>query len=201
MRSILRNKSRRPDSERVMVDEADGAAPQFEAVFEAHRAAVLAYVRRRLEAKLAEDAVAETFAIAWRRRNEIPSEPLLWLYSTARGVVSNQRRSEYRRRRLADRLTFERSATGDDPARLVADRLELARAFDSLDENDQELLMLVAWEGLTPRQGATVLGCSSAAFRVRVHRARKRFEQGLAEALPKPVEIGVPTESTPVKES
>lgn len=175
------NKRPGADSEVVMVEDQDVSAPQFEAAFETHRAAILSYARRRLEANSADDAAAETFAIAWRRRAEVPEEPLLWLYAIARGVVANQRRSEARRLRLADRLAFERSAESDDPAGLVTDRLELARAFDALDEGDQELLILVAWEGLAPKEGATVLGCTSAAFRVRVHRARKRFEQGLAQ--------------------
>lgn len=184
-----------------MANEGDVPTTQLETAFESHRAAVLAYTRRRLEADLAEDAVGETFAIAWRRRDEIPSEPLLWLYSIARGVVANQRRSDRRRLRLTDRLAFERGPDGDDPSSLVADRLELARAFDALDEGDQEILMLVAWEGLAPKQGAAVLGCSAAAFRVRVHRARKRFEQGLVQSTPEPIGVGVHTESAQVKES
>jgi DNA-directed RNA polymerase specialized sigma24 family protein len=34
--------------------------------------------------------------------------------------------------------------------------------------------MLVAWDGLTPAEGAVAAGCSAAAFRVRLHRARRR---------------------------
>ena len=34
--------------------------------------------------------------------------------------------------------------------------------------------MLVAWDGLTPAEGAVAVGCSAAAFRVRLHRARRR---------------------------
>lgn len=170
-----------------MTDDQGATSPLFEAVVERHRAAVLAYARRRLVADLAEDVVAETFAIAWRKREEIPSEALVWLYGIARGVVSNQRRSEARRRQLSDRLALERDSAADDPAGLVADRLELAHAFDALDESDRELLMLVAWEGLAAKQGAAVLGCSRAAFRVRLHRARKRLEQGLVQASSMPV--------------
>lgn len=184
-----------------MVDDQDVSYPRLETAFESHRGEVLSYARRRLGADLAEDAVAETFAIAWRRRVEIPSDPLLWLYSIARGVVANQRRSERRRLRLADRLAAERNVVANDPAGLVADRLELARAFDALEEADQELLMLVAWEGLGPKQGSVVVGCSSTAFRLRVHRARKRFEQGLVQSPPQPVEVGGPDRVRTVKES
>jgi len=162
-----------------MDERGEAPGDGFEGAFETHRAAVFAYARRRLQGEAAEDAVAETFAIAWRRREEMPVDALLWLYGIARGVVANHRRSESRRLRLSARLAREPATPQGDPAALVADRIELARAFDALDESDQELLMLVAWEGLSPRQGAEILGCSAAAFRVRVHRARRRLEVGL----------------------
>jgi RNA polymerase sigma-70 factor (ECF subfamily) len=166
------------------MDHRRGGAPRFEAAVEEHRSAVLAYARRRLPLDQADDVVAETFATAWRRREEMPRDALLWLYGIARGIVANNRRSEARRQRLEERLAQEWRAPDQDPAGLVGDRLGLARAFDALDEGDRELLMLVAWEGLAPRQGAKVLGCSAAAFRVRVHRARRRLEQGLVPAAP-----------------
>ena len=184
-----------------MDERREAPAPRFEAAVETHRAAVLAYARRRLEPDLAEDVAAETFAIAWRRREEMPREALLWLYAIARGVVSNHRRSEARRLRLAARLAQERGAGDEDPAGLVADRLELAHAFDALEDSDRELLMLVAWEGLAPRQGARVLGCSAATFRVRVHRARKRLEQGLVRAPAAPVGERGAEQVSAVKES
>jgi RNA polymerase sigma-70 factor (ECF subfamily) len=168
------------------MDDRHGSAPQFDANVAEHRQAVLAYARRRLQGDAAEDALAETLAIAWRKREEMPADALLWLYAIARGVIANLRRSESRRQHLAARLAREPGIADGDPAGLVADRLELARAFDALEESDRELLMLVAWEGLSPRQGAKVLGCSAAAFRVRVHRARRRLEQGLVAAPPAP---------------
>jgi RNA polymerase sigma-70 factor (ECF subfamily) len=52
-------------------------------------------------------------------------------------------------------------------------------ALRSLPEPDRELLMLVAWDGLDARRAAAVIGCTPAAFSVRLHRARKRFERAL----------------------
>lgn len=51
----------------------------------------------------------------------------------------------------------------------------MRRAFGCLEEDDQELLRLVAWDGLTPAQAAQVLGCSPVAARSRLHRARNRL--------------------------
>ena len=39
--------------------------------------------------------------------------------------------------------------------------------------------MLVAWEGLTPCEAAVVLGCTSTAARLRLHRARNRLANAL----------------------
>lgn len=163
------------------VPDGDIYAPRLEAAFEAHRAALLAYARRRIGPDPADDVVAETFAVAWRKRDELPEEPLLWLYAVARGVIANQRRSAQRRMRLLDRLSAERPQLDADLATASGARLSLAAAFDALAESDRELLMLVAWEGLGPREGARVLGCSAAAFRVRLHRARRRLERGIEE--------------------
>jgi RNA polymerase sigma-70 factor (ECF subfamily) len=44
-----------------------------------------------------------------------------------------------------------------------------------LSDEDRELLLLVAWEGLSPNEVAKVLGISSLAARSRLHRARRRL--------------------------
>jgi DNA-directed RNA polymerase specialized sigma24 family protein len=50
-------------------------------------------------------------------------------------------------------------------------------ALDRLRGSDRELLTLTAWDGLDANDLAVVLGCSPATARVRLHRARKHFEQ------------------------
>src|ERR687885_2548338 len=68
-------------------------ARDFEALYDRCAASVLGYCLRRATPELAEDAFAETFAVAWRRRDAIPAEPLPWLYGVARKVLANQRRA------------------------------------------------------------------------------------------------------------
>ena len=46
------------------------------------------------------------------------------------------------------------------------------------------MLRLVAWDGLDVREGAEVLGCSQGAFRVRLHRARRKLARRLDAAKP-----------------
>jgi RNA polymerase sigma-70 factor (ECF subfamily) len=164
---------------------------RFESCFRDHYAAVLAFAIRRLpDRSAAEDAAAETFAVAWRRRELIPDEPLPWLYGIALRVAANLRRSGERRRRLGERLEHEASsrASVPEPADTLHRRDAFARAFGGLGEREREVLRLVAWDGLDTREAAAVLGCSAAAFRVRLHRARRRLAKHLEAAGHSPVE-------------
>jgi RNA polymerase sigma factor (sigma-70 family) len=147
---------------------------RLEAIFREHYEAVLAYARRRAPAQVADDVAAETFAIAWRKAKQIPGEPLPWLLGVARRVLSTQRRSTQRQTRLRERL----SQTVLPVAADVADP-RLGEALSGLSHRDQEALLLIAWEGLAPREAATVLGLTQTGFSVRLHRARGRLRTAL----------------------
>jgi len=167
------------------------AERRFESCFRDHYAAVLAFAIRRLpDRSTADDAAAETFAVAWRRRELIPDEPLPWLFGIALRVAANQRRSGERRRRLGERLEREASSreSAPEPADTLHRRDSFASAFGRLDESEREVLRLVAWDGLDTREAAAVLGCSAAAYRVRLHRARRRLAKHLEAAGHSPVE-------------
>lgn len=75
---------------------------RLEALFNAHHAQLLAFAVRRIGPDEAEDVVAEVFAAAWRRRDDLPAEPLPWLYQTARNAILHSRRSYSRRANLVD---------------------------------------------------------------------------------------------------
>jgi DNA-directed RNA polymerase specialized sigma24 family protein len=95
-------------------ERADAAARHsIEVLYQDNFAQVLAYaLRRTATAEDAADVAAETFAVAWRRLDEVPAGDgaRLWLYGVARHVVANQRRGEVRRRRLAHRLAAPAAA-------------------------------------------------------------------------------------------
>jgi RNA polymerase sigma factor (sigma-70 family) len=137
---------------------------------------VLAYAIRRADSATAEDVVSETFAIAWRRLGDVPERPLPWLLAVARRVLANKRRGERRRAALVERLRHE-GAAAQGPPDARAERALAALA--GLSERDQETLLLHAWDGLDHGEAGTVMGCSAATFAVRLHRARRRFEQEL----------------------
>ena len=158
---------------------------RFEAIFERHHASVRSYASRRSAGIVVEDVVADTFLVAWRRLDDVPDLALPWLLGVARRVLADQRRAARRRRSLTERLLRESSAPGrwSPPASLSA---ELTNALGALTEREREALLLVAWDGLSPRDAAVVAGCSSAAFRVRLHRARGRVsaQLGIDESAP-----------------
>ncbi|HEY5199110.1 MAG TPA: RNA polymerase sigma factor [Solirubrobacteraceae bacterium] len=154
-----------------------GDSEEFERVFRAHHDAVLAYALRRSSAEDARDVVAETFLVAWRRFGDAPSDsPLPWLYGVARRVLANQRRAARRRTALVDRVAAAPTASPSETGN------SLVGAFGRLPEADREALMLVAWEGLSNEEAAKALGCRTATFRMRVHRARRRLAELLDES-------------------
>jgi DNA-directed RNA polymerase specialized sigma24 family protein len=65
----------------------------FEELYRATYPRVLAYARSMASHVDADDAVAETYAIAWRRQRDIPrSAELGWLIGVTRRVLANARR-------------------------------------------------------------------------------------------------------------
>jgi RNA polymerase sigma-70 factor (ECF subfamily) len=160
---------------------------RFESCFREHYARLLAFTMRRVSGQeVAEEVVADIYAVAWRRRDHIPDSPLPWLYAIAANVIADQYRSTRRRRDLDRRLAHEAraAATGSDPAESLALREAFAVAFARLTESEQEVLRLVAWDGLDVGEAAQVLGCSQGAFRVRLHRARRKLARQLDAARP-----------------
>ena len=129
----------------------------------------------------AEDVVAETFVVCWRRFDDVPDDPLPWLFGVARRCLANRRRSDDRRSALAERAGAELDAAGRDVADAVGERDRMLTAFAALSENDREVLSLVAWEGLDVAGAAQAMGCSTAALKVRLHRARRRLRRHLEE--------------------
>jgi RNA polymerase sigma-70 factor (ECF subfamily) len=151
---------------------------RFEALFREVYEPLQWYARRRTDAATADDVVAETLTVLWRRLDDVPDGMVLpWSYGVARRCLANSRRGDARRDQLTDRLIAERKevAVHDDPA---ADALGAAMA--ELPTDDRELLHLWAWEGLTPRDIAVVLGTSANAVSIRLHRAKAELRKRLA---------------------
>ena len=147
---------------------------RFECLYNAHASAVLAYLMRRTDPSTADELLAEVFAVCWRRIAEVPGDPLPWLFEVARRVLSTHRRGNQRRAALQVRLRAITPERIEDPPAIVRES-PLRRALDSLSDGDRELLMLVAWDGISPAQAAAALGVKPGTLRVRLARARSRL--------------------------
>jgi RNA polymerase sigma factor (sigma-70 family) len=160
---------------------------RFEELFRENYAAVRAYALRRAPGDVAQDVVADTFLVAWRRIDDVPGDALPWLYGVARRVLANERRSAGRRAALEERLATEQPAAAPGDALETVGDAELVRAaLARLSERHREALILVAWHGLSGARAARAAGCSSAAFAVRLHRARARLTAEVASLEPSP---------------
>ncbi len=156
---------------------------RFDVMYREHGGAVRRYVRRRSDAQGADDVVADVFVVAWRRLDEVPDDPLPWLLGVARRVLANRRRGTAREHALLTRMRSERPAEPLLGAREPSDAGGAVwQALTALGEHDREVLLLVAWEGLSPARAARVLGIGANTFAVRMYRARRRFRRALAAA-------------------
>ncbi len=151
---------------------------RFSWLFEAHYALVHAFAERRVGRDLADEVTAETFLVAWRRLEVVPAEPLPWLYGVARNVVLRHRRTSARQAKTRELIARERPRpVGEDDG----EHARLWRAWEQLSDTDREVLSLTAWEELSVRDAARVLGVPASVFSVRLHRARRRLERHLQQ--------------------
>jgi RNA polymerase sigma-70 factor (ECF subfamily) len=156
---------------------------RLDAWFRAYGDRVLAYLLHRTDRPTAEDVLQEVFMTAFRRADLVPDPPIGWLLGTARRLLANTVRGARRRDRLAFRVAGQSvapSAAGDDGAVSTSDVVGAALA--QLSELDREVLTLSAWYELSADEAAQALGCTPAAYAVRLHRARKRLAERLRAA-------------------
>ncbi len=174
--------------ESVDVSEAAGAAARrerFEVLAPGLVEPLRRYLARRTDAATADDVLAETLLVCWRRLEELPDEPLPWAYGVARNCLANARRGERRRARLAARISVvdpPAAAGPDGPDGTDGVDGELGEAIARLRSEDAELLRLWAWEQLTPAEVARVLGITPNAVSIRLHRAREKLRAELRKS-------------------
>lgn len=139
------------------------------------------YLARRTDPATAEDVLAEMLLVCWRRAEDLPAEPLPYVYGVARMCLLNAERAARRQERVAARV-----AAIDPPAEAVPGPEEhdeeVAAALAALRPADAELLRLWAWEQLAPAEIATVLGITPNAASIRLHRARGKLADQLRKS-------------------
>jgi len=156
-------------------------------LYERHAASVFRYLARRAGSQAAHDLLSEVFVAAVSARMRVvphaSGSALPWLY----GISGNVLRAHLRARRATathSSDSFMDWDAVDDRVDAVAQRRGLAAALSSLTAAERELLLLVAWEGLTPAEAGAALGLTQVAARSRLHRARARAQAALDALAP-----------------
>lgn len=155
---------------------------RFREMYDAVYVDLLRFVRRRVHPSHAEDVVGEVMLVAWRRLDDVPTDlsaARAWLFGAARKTLQNTRRREDRHDAVAVRLSEVRHSPADagELPDLVAHRADIAAAWPLLSALHQEVIALSALDGLSAPEAAAVLGISSAAFRLRLSRARRALRR------------------------
>jgi RNA polymerase sigma factor (sigma-70 family) len=151
-------------------------------LYERHAPAVFRYLARRAGPPAAEDLLSEVFIAAVSASSRVVAHDsgsaLPWLYGIALNVLRRHFREQQPGQGAARDLGMDWDAV-DDRLDAWAERRRLRAALAGLSESDRELLLLVAWEGLTHAEAAAALGISPVAARSRLHRARMRALKAL----------------------
>jgi len=165
----------------MVSEDVDWSDPRrFERLVDLHGRRVHAYLARRAPAA-ADDLLAEVWLAAYAARHRYDAgrgDVAGWLFGIARHVLLAHFRAQ---KRLVDIDTDTGPPVVDDWA-LVDARLDAAAATEQLRSvlaampaEEREVLLLVAWEELTPTEAAGVLGIPAGTARSRLHRARARL--------------------------
>ena len=165
---------------------------QFALLFRRHAASISRYVTRRLGPDAAEDIVAETFLRAFRQRvrydlSHRDARP--WLYGIAGNLVRRHHRDEVRKLRALQRTGLDPVAESfadqvDDRVSADAASRAIAAAIAGLSPGQRDVVLLVAWAGLTYDQVAEALGVPEGTVRSRMNRSRTRLRAALASVNP-----------------
>ena len=133
------------------------------------------FLARRTDPDTAEDVLADTLLVLWRRLDDVPdAAELPWAYGVARRTLANAERGRRRQGRLVAKVATV------DPPRERPDHAGprddvVLEALARLRPDDAELLRLSVWEQLTPAEIARVLDVTANAVSIRLHRARQKL--------------------------
>ncbi len=158
---------------------SDARRERFEALAPALVEPLRRYLARRTDPATADDVLAETLLVCWRRLDDVPDEALPWAYGVARNCLANAQRGVRRQERLAARVAVVDPPHPTTPGPGEDGDPDLTEALAALREEDAELLRLWAWEQLSPAEIAAVLDITANAASIRLHRARGKLKEEL----------------------
>ncbi|MGH3435601.1 MAG: sigma-70 family RNA polymerase sigma factor [Sciscionella sp.] len=151
----------------------------------------------------AEEVTQEVFLEVWRHADRYHPERgsmLTWLLVIARRRAIDRVRSEQAAHLRDARVGYaQTSATGDDPAELIAERTQydhLRRLFETLSPAQRDLLGMAFLAGRTYQQLAELLDIPLGTVKTRIHDTRKQLRHRCGLAAPRPAETAQSVETT-----
>jgi RNA polymerase sigma-70 factor (ECF subfamily) len=176
----------RTDAELLIASREDPRA--FRELYDRWADRLLAYFYRRvLDAEVAGDLLAETFAVAFERRKrfrDVGSPGAAWLYGIAAKELSHWFRRQEVERKAVRRLAIEVPPLDDESiarieaiADMDAHRSALAAALEQIGPGERDAVQLRVVDELGYAEIASALDCSEAAARTRVHRGLARLNR------------------------
>lgn len=147
---------------------------------------------RTADWSLAEDLTSIVFLEAWRRRRDVDlsGDSLLpWLLGVANNAIRNAERSRRRYRRLLNKLPkVIDSPAGDAEIASRLDDVEAMKAIlgqlKDLRQEEQDVLALCDWSGVSVAEAATALGLPIGTVKSRLNRARDQLRGPFAAQAP-----------------
>jgi RNA polymerase sigma factor (sigma-70 family) len=180
------------EADSAIIERSRSEPEAFAAVFDRYSREIYRYAARRLGRGLADDVAAETFLVAFDRRDRYDlarpnARP--WLYGIASNLIAGHRRAEVQLYRALARTGMQEAA--ENHADRVAGRVDseavrerLAAALAAIPGRERDVLLLVAWADLSTQESSQALGIPEGTVRSRLHRARRRLRAALADINP-----------------
>ena len=148
----------------------------------------------RPHGRRAEELTSVVFLEAWRHRQSVRLDTdsiLPWLLAVANNVIRNANRSLRRHQRLLAKLPRPLQADdfGDDAAGRLDDEREMGHVLsllEALRAEEQEVVALCDWAGLSYTQAATALDVPVGTVRSRLSRAHEHLRARLGETAENP---------------
>lgn len=133
-----------------------------------------------IPARAVDDATQRVFLIASRKLDSIVAgSERAFLYSTARGVAANVRRTLSRSREDTDEGLLARAVDGKPDPEQEAQRSESKRLLEqilgAMEEDARDVFVLFELEGFTSAEIAALLGIPVGTVASRLRRARTTF--------------------------
>jgi len=158
----------------------------FEVIFRRHHRRIWAYLARSGGRESADELAGDVFVAAFSQRDRYDPDrgsAVTWLYGIATNVARTRLRRQARASRAFARVAGQATPAGStfDDTDAALDGVQALRrvqaALAALPDHDREVIVLVAWEGLTYAEIADALDMELGTVRSRLSRARHRLRR------------------------